>query len=225
MTTYPQIIGLYSSVPASGKTTVASFLVENHGYTHLAFAGPLKKMIRSFLESAGYSATVIDHFLSPLGKEVELPGLHRATTRHLMQTLGTEWGRNCVSPDVWAQLWYRRASALIARGERVVCDDVRFPEEAAMVHSLSGELWRITRPSHHADPEVVSHASEVVSHASEGALESASFHRIISNSQGLEVLEANVARCLRSSAVEATVAATAGVSGASGAVAVAAGAA
>jgi hypothetical protein len=202
-TNFPQLIGLYSSVPGSGKTTVASFLIDNHGYTHLPFAGPIKKMIRVFLESAGYSAGAIDHFMSPLGKQVELPGLHRVTTRHLMQTLGTEFGRNCVSPDVWAQLWYRRASALIARGERIVCDDVRFPEEAAMVHSLSGELWRITRPSHRADPEVVSHASE-------GALESASFHRIISNSQGLEVLEANVARCLRSSAVEATVATAAG---------------
>lgn len=199
---HPQLIGLYSSVPASGKTTVASFLTDNHGYTHLPFAGPLKKMIRSFLESAGYSATVIDHFLSPMGKEVELPGLHRATTRHLLQTLGTEWGRNCISPDVWAQLWYRRASALLARGQRIVCDDVRFPEEAAMIHSLSGELWRITRPAHHADPEVVSHSSE-------GALDTASFHRVITNGQGLEVLEANVARCLRSSAMETVVTAAA----------------
>lgn len=192
---YPQLISLYSSVPASGKSTVAEILVRDYGYTHLPFAGPLKAMIRVFLEANGYSTTVVDHFLSPAGKEVELPGLHRATTRHLLQTLGTEWGRNCVSPDVWAQLWQRRASQLITQGHRIVADDCRFVEEAAMTHSLSGELWRISRPAHHASPEVVRHASE-------GGLDGASFHRHITNSQGLDVLEATVARCLRNSAVE-----------------------
>lgn len=193
-TNYPKIIGLYSSVPASGKTTVADILIREHGYTHLAFAAPLKSMIRSFLHASGYSTAVIDHFLSPMGKEVELPGLHRCTTRHLMQTLGTEWGRNCISPDVWSQLWHRRASQLLTQGHRIVADDVRFPEEAALIHALSGELWRISRPSHQADPEVVAHASE-------GALDATFFHRHITNSQGLDVLEANVARALRNSSV------------------------
>lgn len=191
---YPKIIGLYSSVPASGKSTTADILISEHGYTHLAFASPLKAMIRSFLQSSGYSTTVIDHFLSPLGKEVELPGLHRCTTRHLLQTLGTEWGRNCISPDVWCQLWHRRASQLLTQGHRIVADDVRFPEEAALVHSLSGELWRISRPSHHADPEVVAHSSE-------GALDDTFFHRHLTNSQGIDVLEANVARALRNASV------------------------
>lgn len=193
---YPKVIGLYSSVPASGKTTVADILIREHGYTHLAFASPLKAMIRSFLHSCGYSSTVIDHFLSPQGKEVELPGLHRCTTRHLMQTLGTEWGRNCITPDVWAKLWHRRASQLITQGHRIVSDDVRFPEEAALIHSLSGELWRISRPAHNASPEVVAHSSE-------GALEDTFFHRHLSNNQGFDHLEAAVARAIRNASIAA----------------------
>jgi hypothetical protein len=190
----PSVIGLYSSVPGSGKTTAAEILIRDYGYTHLSFAGPLKSMIRCFLQSCGYPEHAIDHFLSPEGKSIELPGLRRCTTRHLLQTLGTEWGRNCVSPDVWSQLWHRRASQLITQGHRVVADDVRFPEEAALVHSLGGELWRISRDGLEVDPVVTDHSSE-------GGLEATFFHRHISNSAGLDVLESVVARSLQRSSV------------------------
>ena len=36
-------------------------------------------------------------------KEEEIPGFG-CTTRHVMQTIGTEWGRKCVGGDVWRSM-------------------------------------------------------------------------------------------------------------------------
>jgi hypothetical protein len=42
-----------------------------------------------------------------------------------MVTLGTEWGRDAVHPDLWVRLW----AASGPRTSRVVVEDVRFPNE------------------------------------------------------------------------------------------------
>jgi len=78
-----------------------------------------------------------------------------------MQTLGTEYGRQSVHPEVWLMCWERATRQKLDAGIPVVVDDVRFPNEAALVRRLGGELWRIERPGTERGP----------AHASEGGLD------------------------------------------------------
>lgn len=180
MTNPPRLIGLYSPAPRSGKTTVANYL-NGMGYRRLPFAAPIKLMLRPFLTQLGYGDRT-DHFLEGEGKEDLIPEL-RLTPRQLMQTLGTEWGRTCVHPQVWTMCWERMAASNLERGIDVVVDDVRFPNEAAMVRRLGGEMWRVER----------SNTERQTAHASEGGLdEYPLFDRRIVNTGSLLDLHARV---------------------------------
>ena len=169
----PRLIGLYSPAPQSGKSTVASYLTE-HGYYNIPFAAPLKRMIRTFLVQVGYGPDTIEHLITE-GKEEKIPGID-VTPRHLMQTLGTEWGRTCVHPNVWLQCWQTTATRYIKSDTPVACDDVRFPNEAELIRSLGGELWLVERSSARRNTE----------HASEGGLDNfPAFDRRIVNDGSL----------------------------------------
>ncbi len=140
------IIGLIG-LAGSGKTLVARHLVERHGFVRQRFAGPLKEMIK-----VGLGLT--DEQLDGAAKNEPIAWAGGCTPRHLMQTLGTEWGRRMVHSDVWINRWRclveQEASPLI------VVDDVRFPNEAAALRSVGGSLWRVYRPGLMTS----SHASE-----------------------------------------------------------------
>lgn len=170
--TSSKLIGLYSPAPQSGKSTVASILTE-HGYYVVPFAAPLKRMIRTFLIQLGYGPDVIDELLTSC-KETKLEGVN-CNTRHLLQTLGTEWGRTCVHPDVWLQCWRATAMRYLHSSTPIVVDDVRFPNEADLIRSLGGELWHIERPT----------AELSTSHSSEGSLADYSFDRYLLNDSSL----------------------------------------
>ena len=152
------LIGLYSPAPQSGKTTVANYLLAK-GWYSVAFAAPIKRMVVQLLNEIGLSE---DNALRLVNtdKEEIIPAL-RTTARHLMQTLGTEYGRQCVHPEVWLMCWERTAQQKLDAGIPVVVDDIRFPNEAALVRRLGGQLWRIERPGTLRSTE----------HASEGSLD------------------------------------------------------
>ena len=71
------------------------------------------------------------------------PGPAYLTPRYALQTLGTEWGRDCYD-TVWADLGVRRALATPAL--TVVITDCRFANEAESVRRADGEVWRVVRP-------------------------------------------------------------------------------
>jgi hypothetical protein len=81
------LIGLHGKAHA-GKDTVGQMLV-GYGLDRVAFADPIKRML---IEGLGLTA---EHFDSPL-KEEPIPWLGKSP-RQLMQTLGTEWGRDLVN--------------------------------------------------------------------------------------------------------------------------------
>lgn len=116
----PRVIGLAG--PAGvGKSKAADHLVERFPhYDKAAFADPIKAMLA---EGLGLDCNQL--YGSAKG---EVDSRYECTPRHIMQTLGTEWGRQLIHPDVWT-----RAMAGRVAGRRVVIDDVRFPNEAAFV--------------------------------------------------------------------------------------------
>ena len=149
-----QLIGLYSSAPGSGKTAIANIL-RSCGFVVLPFASPLKKMVAAMLDSVGYSEFEIFKLMHE-DKEQLIPEFG-VTARHMLRTLGTEWGRSCISPDVWLTHWRLRATQYTY----IVVDDVRFENEADLIKKMGGSMWKVVRPG-------VERASE---HASEGGLD------------------------------------------------------
>lgn len=176
-----RLIGLYSPAPASGKSTVAGYL-SGHGYRIMPFAESLKRMAHVFLSELGLTDHEIEFHLYR-NKEALIPRPELKTNvRHICQTLGTEWGRHCIHPDVWLHCWQRKAQQNLNRGIDVVVDDVRFPNEAELIRRLGGELWYIERPA----------ILRTTTHASEGALDSVVFDRRIVNDGSLLELYAQV---------------------------------
>lgn len=130
----PPVIAL-TGLAGSGKSTASKYLVEKNGYQLVKFAGPLKDMLRAIGLGEG-------HIEGEL-KEEPCEWLQGATPRHAMQTLGTQWGRTCIGPSFWIELWVRRVNLIIAEGGRVVVDDCRFPNEADEVRKLGGVVWQL----------------------------------------------------------------------------------
>lgn len=128
---------------------MAELLVHHSGYTRLRFAEPLKRM----LQVVGLSLAETDGDL----KEKPCALLLGRTPRHAMQTLGTEWGRQCIGQELWTSLWLGLAKQELAQGRSIVVDDLRFLNEAVAVRALGGRIWRIVRPGTEAR---FSHVSE-----------------------------------------------------------------
>lgn len=156
MTPQPKLISLYAPVMQSGKTEVAKVLCEQCGFKLVKFADPVKAMIREFLRLAGATEALIERMLEGDLKEQAIPGLGRST-RHLLQTLGTDWGRNQVSQNVWAALTTKRIQDYLAVGQSVVVDDMRFPNELEAILGLGGVPVRVYRPG---APAYKEHPSE-----------------------------------------------------------------
>ena len=131
----PKLIGL-TGYAQSGKSTVAEYLSSNHSYDRVSFASRLKGML-----GLGLGLTIDELY----GAKKDLPceRLLGVTPRHAMQTLGTEWGRDMIHPDLWCSI----ALENIQRNKTayVVIDDVRFVNEAELIHKAGGLVIRINR--------------------------------------------------------------------------------
>jgi hypothetical protein len=133
----PRTIIAFTGLAGSGKSTAAKHLTDHRGFVRIRFAGPLKAMMAAL----GCTPDEID------GSRKETPCelLGGKTPRHAMQTLGTEWGRDLIAPDLWIRA-FNAALAKVPAGVPVVVDDCRFPNEADAILANSGILVRIERP-------------------------------------------------------------------------------
>lgn len=122
----------------SGKSEVAQHLVANHGFTLVKFTGILKDMCRVL----GLTERELEGDL----KESPSSLLLGQTPRYAMQTLGTEWGRDILHPDLWSHVWKIKALRMLEEGKKIVADDCRFLNEAKFIRSPHpSQIWRIKR--------------------------------------------------------------------------------
>jgi hypothetical protein len=138
MSSYINVIG-FTGKAGSGKSTLSRHILDVHGGTLVKFADPMKSMLRTF--------GLTDYEIEGDGKGKPCELLGGQTPRYAMQTLGTEWGRVTISDNIWVDAWSRKASEIISLGSRIICDDVRFPNEVAAIQKLGGIVIRVCNPS------------------------------------------------------------------------------
>lgn len=143
------LIGLCGAA-GSGKSTVAKILLARHYCAPVALADPIYKAV------AAITGLDEDRLKDRDFKERPIEWLGKSP-RFLLQTLGTEWGRDLVSSDIWVTICRRRIEAIQKHGYGVSVADVRFVNEAVALREMGGVIWRIRRPSAEA---VESHSSE-----------------------------------------------------------------
>lgn len=196
------IIALISPCPGCGKSTVAKYLTQNKPSTLIPLAAPLKKMLATLLEDFDIGQDDIRRYINGDWKErpiPEIPG--NPTARFLMQTLGTEWGRNLVHEDLWVQAWTRKTARYCLA---VVVDDVRRLNE---YNALPGaQVWRITNKKalkayRESLPRTFWHRLLRITpkhgHASEGELNSVPVNAEIANDGTLDELYAKIDELLK----------------------------
>ena len=165
------IIGL-TGYAQSGKDTFASILVEKYGYSRIAFADKIRDFLYGINPMVGCSPT---GYLQDL---VNLVGWDKAKqepqVRRLLQDLGIS-ARELIDENIWVNA----ALSSIGANDRIVITDVRFENEAAMIKSMGGQLWRIKR----------SGVGPVNGHVSESEMDGYKVNQIFVNNGSLEELE------------------------------------
>ena len=176
----PSLIALAAHAPGSGKTSIA-LILEEEGFVRLPLAEPVKQMAAALLQGLGMEPEQVHNHLY-VDRAALIPVLD-VSGRHLLQTLGTEWGRQQIHPKIWIKHWQRRAEICRAGGQRIVVDDVRFPDEADAIRQLGGQVWLVERPG-------INYRG---GHASEGGLSTyAGFSRSLINGDTLLALRDKV---------------------------------
>jgi hypothetical protein len=167
------VIGLTGKA-GSGKTTASNWLVRNHTQaSRMPFARPLKRMFYELIRESipkDWPHNAGDYLDNPAFKEKPMEFLGGETPRRLMQTLGTEWGRNTVHPDFWARIAEAKLARMLGIKGRnnetntlvAVFDDLRFANEADMLRRYGGVIVRIERPGQEINADTDAHASEAI---------------------------------------------------------------
>jgi hypothetical protein len=158
-TNLPDLIGLVGR-KGSGKDTAALLLIEQ-GYENVKFAGALKGMIRTLLAYQGVEDETIERMIEGDLKEVESDYLGGKTPRFVMQTLGTEWGRDLIGKGFWADTAMRRIGSFLDQGKQVVVTDVRFWNECSEIKDAGGTVvgveadWITPLPGEHESEALI----------------------------------------------------------------------
>jgi len=143
----PALIGIAGKA-RSGKNTMANFIQAEYGGYQYSFAGPLRRMLK-----AGFGIDMDNNAYWQDNKETVIPAFGKSP-RQMMQTLGTEWGRNLVNRGIWLILAQQE---LFNRGPGMIVTDVRFEDEAEWIRNHRGVVIHIDRPN---AAQVSTHNSE-----------------------------------------------------------------
>ncbi len=136
--TKPRLIA-FTGAKQSGKTTLANMICREGGgdYVRMSFAQPMREMLGAMGIEKEY---LYDKKTEPISY---LPG--QPTARHLMQTIGTEWGRDCVHNDLWIAVAMESVKKRQRYNALIAFDDLRFPNEAKAIKEAGGIIVRILR--------------------------------------------------------------------------------
>jgi|TARA_B100001094_G_scaffold309750_1_gene343710 hypothetical protein len=189
------IIGICGLI-GCGKGTVGDILVENHGFTKLSFADKLKDGVATVfnwdrqmlegdtVESREWRETQDEFWTKETGRTI--------TPRLVLQEFGTDCMRHGFDDGIWVSLVKQELVKYPTKD--FVIPDVRFPNEANMIKSIHGEVWRVKRGQ---DPvwmrmyqDIGVEPKDV--HESEWRWANVDFNNVIYNDLGIEELKSQV---------------------------------
>lgn len=108
--------------------------------------------------------------------------------RRLLQLLGTDCMRECISHDGWVRLWRQEAVSRLHQSEWVIADDLRFANELDAITELGGVVIKVVRPGHSRRHRWWQFWKPRP-HASEVELPDEMFHMVFENDGTLEDLD------------------------------------
>lgn len=162
------IIGL-TGYAQSGKDTVAKILVDNYGYTRIAFADKIREFLYEI--APDYIKFLVDEVGWEKAKQNQ-------TVRELLQTTGV--GARTVFGEGF---WIEQALNKCKPWDNVVVTDARFTNEADYIKGFpNSQLWRIKRIG----------VGAVNAHISETQMDGYAVDQIFINNGTVEDLEALV---------------------------------
>lgn len=179
------LIGLAGRAGA-GKDTVAQMIVQAAGavgYPAIvtSFADPLYEAVSAI------TGIPVNRLRDRELKEQPIEWLGKSP-RELLQTLGTQWGRQMIHPEIWvaatARRWRGSDAAVIA------IPDVRFDNEARAIREAGGRVFRVIRPGHECL------AAGAAQHESEAGVSDDLVDGVIANVGTLEQLRERVHRSI-----------------------------
>lgn len=199
-----EIIGL-SGYARSGKDEAAKILVEEFGFTRVAFADKLRDVLYALDPIISFKGwrmrndsgnwrevtpgpetyVTIQNVIDVYGWDKYKESEYGPEVRRLLQRLGTEAGRQ----TMWDSIWVDAAFAGLPNDAKVVVTDARFSNEAEAIKSRGGQLWRVNRAG--VGPAVSPDGSI---HPSETSLDDAHFDVVLFNDSSLEAYYDNVRR-------------------------------
>lgn len=143
------LIGL-TGKKRSGKDTVAARLVEEHGFTRLAFADALREAclgLDPYVLAPGEDSDRHWRDFVRLSEVIEQEGWEEAKrypdVRRTLQNYGVAIRE--IVPSFWLDIVRDKAVDVLADGGHVVITDVRFPNELDLVAEFDGFHVNVTR--------------------------------------------------------------------------------
>lgn len=155
------LIGINGKI-GSGKDSFADFAVEKYNYKKLYFAEPLKYEVKEFLLKNNLSFTDENLFGSQEDKEKEIVfdninlicknffpfsdfknkiNGNKSTYRFLMQWWGTDYRRVMCDDNYWVKKFIEDSK----KYDKVICSDLRFPNEYNAIVDNNGMCIKIVR--------------------------------------------------------------------------------
>lgn len=138
-----------SGFARAGKDTVGDILVQNHGFTKVAFADKLRESLYALnprimaeYEGMGHiqnAVSTVQAVIDEEGWDGYKDTMWHDEIRGLLQRMGTEAGRDTIHPDVWIN------ATLPGLPQKAVITDGRFSNEFNAVLHHGGEVWRVNR--------------------------------------------------------------------------------
>jgi hypothetical protein len=196
-----------SGFAGSGKDTIADYLIQNHNFKRLSFAGTLKDAVsavfgwdRLLVEGSTSESRQwreqVDHWWAT---RLNIPHL---TPRWVLQYWGTEVLRTGFHDDIWIASLENLILKELDNNQSIVISDARFVNELLMLKNLGGFSIRVKRGS---EPSWYQHALSLNTgyaktmppelenvHISERAWIGYGFDYFLENNSTLEDLHRNV---------------------------------
>lgn len=122
-----KIIGITGKM-RDGKSYAAKTIVKIlHESNKLACILPFAKGVKDFAYNLGWN------------------GIKDAKGRRLLQLIGTDCGRDCISFDIWVDKWLEQYYKIKRDNPNiiVIADDVRFLNEAVAINNMGGFIIKV----------------------------------------------------------------------------------